>query len=1006
MTTRTILILDDDPARAGETGEVLAGLGYEVASVPDRQDGAREALANGGIDVVLVNLGAGNGPEAAKEILGDRGAAVVLLGAGEDGMPDFGTIPHHGYAAWPCAPGELRAVIEAAARIADMERRLAETEAGYRDLYESAPMAHLSVDARSGTVIVCNAAAVRMFGYSRDELSGMPVLDLFLNGDDAMSRAREIDHAWRLGKGVRNVELPMRHAEGRLVWVSLSVRPVRDRAAEVVEGRMTAVDVTGSRTARDRLDRINEALLGLGTVFSANIRQLSALAGELLDADFACHVRMENRGLRTMGSWPARRPDSGVESACRDFAGDLVRDEASGIRVKQESADGEESGPGASGRALRTWAGAPVRNGGRTVGALCVGWRRAREPGGDDLRALGIIAAAVGQQERWKRAEDALKESEAHSRALVENTDLGIALMDTEYTIQAANKALGRLFGKSVNHMIGQKCHVEFSGSQVPCSDCPGAGAMETGGTCDGDSELVRADGSRFPTVNRAFPVRGADGQIRGFTQFIEDVSSRRLVEQKLRAQEELFSKIFYLSPLPIAISRMDTGRIVMVNETFASFAGGSTGDYIGELADDVWSDRAARKKTVRALRENGPFQGMELCFSTRDGEVRHCLLSAETVEIGGEMHVLAMAVDITDRVEAEDSLRRAHQQLRAIFDTFPGAVNVVDTDYNVLDLSESLRDMYDIPDRGEAIGKKCYAVYRKRQTPCPDCNLPRVMETGKLATRMVEPDEDHIGGGAYKSYMHPVKDDQGRIWGAVECLMDVADLRGAEERARAALAEKEVLIREVHHRVKNNFLVVIGLLDLQAAYIDHEPTLAMYRDIQERVRAMALVHQRLYQSRSLASIDFEAYLHEMTGNLFHMHGADPGQVELRILASGVHLSVDTAIPCGMIVNELVTNALKYAFKPRRKGEVQVGVMSTGPVYTLWVADNGMGLPPEFDIARTNSFGLRLVNILTRQLGGSLRLDTSRGTRVTVTFVEKERERSPHRYGERNDTGS
>jgi PAS domain S-box-containing protein len=208
-----------------------------------------------------------------------------------------------------------------------------------------------------------------------------------------------------------------------------------------------------------------------------------------------------------------------------------------------------------------------------------------------------------------------------------------------------------------------------------------------------------------------------------------------------------------------------------------------------------------------------------------------------------------------------------------------------------------------------------------------------------------------------------------------------------AENRISAALAEKVVLLKEVHHRVKNNMQIITTLLDFQGESIHDKETVKAFRDCQDRIKAMAIIHERLYESTDMASIDFAGYVEGLSRYLFNTYLIDPGRIRLNIEADGVSLGIDRAIPCGLIINELVSNALKHAFPGNLQGEVNV-VFHRGEdgFITLRVSDNGVGLPPGLDFTRAETLGLQLVNMLVRQLRGEASVEMGMGTAFAVRF--------------------
>ena len=225
------------------------------------------------------------------------------------------------------------------------------------------------------------------------------------------------------------------------------------------------------------------------------------------------------------------------------------------------------------------------------------------------------------------------------------------------------------------------------------------------------------------------------------------------------------------------------------------------------------------------------------------------------------------------------------------------------------------------------------------------------------------------------------------------QLLVEIAERERADGRVKASLGEKEVLLKEVHHRVKNNLQIISSLLDLQTGSSPHEQTLRLVKESQNRIRAMALIHEQLYESEDLARIDFGEYVRDLSTNLFRAYEVGPDSVALKVDCEDVRLSLDKAIPCGLVINELVTNALKYAFPERQPGEIAVGLRSHGDdEVTLRVADNGVGLPDDSEPESAESLGLKLVAALADQLGGTLELDRTRGIEFRITFKADETE--------------
>ena len=214
----------------------------------------------------------------------------------------------------------------------------------------------------------------------------------------------------------------------------------------------------------------------------------------------------------------------------------------------------------------------------------------------------------------------------------------------------------------------------------------------------------------------------------------------------------------------------------------------------------------------------------------------------------------------------------------------------------------------------------------------------------------------------------------------------EVTERKKEHKKVIAALKEKEVLLKEIHHRVKNNMQVISSILNLQSRHIKDKHALKMFEDSQNRIKSMALVHEKLYESENLAGIDFAEYIRSMTSYLFSLYKIGQA-IGLNIDIKDILLDVNTAIPCGLIINELISNSLKYAFPEGIVGEICIQLFSDkDDKFTLIVKDNGIGFPKDLDFRETESLGMQLVIMLVEQLEGTIELDKSKGTNFKITF--------------------
>jgi two-component sensor histidine kinase len=219
------------------------------------------------------------------------------------------------------------------------------------------------------------------------------------------------------------------------------------------------------------------------------------------------------------------------------------------------------------------------------------------------------------------------------------------------------------------------------------------------------------------------------------------------------------------------------------------------------------------------------------------------------------------------------------------------------------------------------------------------------------------------------------------------ELMLEIVERKYAEAQIKESLQEKEMLLREIHHRVKNNLQVISSLLYLQSKNVTTKKALEMFGESRNRVKTMALIHEKLYQSNDLSKIDFADYIQSLSYQLFHSYGLHSDKATIQVDVDKTPLDIDKAIHCGLIINELVSNSLKYAFPNGKKGKISVRLYNEiGNKVILIVSDNGVGMPKDMDLKKTKTLGLQLVDALVHQLGGKIELSFEGGTTFKIDF--------------------
>ena len=334
---------------------------------------------------------------------------------------------------------------------------------------------------------------------------------------------------------------------------------------------------------------------------------------------------------------------------------------------------------------------------------------------------------------------------------------------------------------------------------------------------------------------------------------------------------------------------------------------------------------------------------------------------------------------------------RDSEERLRLVTDNLPALVAYLDRDQRFRFANRAYRDWLEI-EPASLIGQSLPEVYGEQVY----AGIRPHMETA-LAGNPVTYERDLATPGGIRHVLVtvvPQRDGEGAVQGLVTTIHDITERKLIEvERAsrhselEASLHEKEVLLKEIHHRVKNNLQVVSSLLHLQAGYATSDDARKICEESEGRIKSMALVHEKLYQTKDLARIDFGDYVRDLVAGMIGSYGASAARVSIQSEAASLSLDVDRAIPAGLVLNELVSNSFKHGFPGDRTGRIDVRLSGgDGVPIELSVQDNGVGWPEGFDPSRSPSLGLKLVHILAKQLRSSLQFDGHNGLRCTLTF--------------------
>jgi len=474
------------------------------------------------------------------------------------------------------------------------------------------------------------------------------------------------------------------------------------------------------------------------------------------------------------------------------------------------------------------------------------------------------------------------------------------------------------------------------------------------------------------------------------------EIAERKQAEAALREQTQLYESLLRAqSEMGDGVVITEGTRFIYLNEALGRMYGYTTDELATmpsflELVVPEQRASIAERLSQRLQGRDASDRG-EATIVRKDGQRIQVEYSVKTIQVGDQTRFVSIIRDITERKQAEEALRTDEERRRLIIEGAYDAFVSMNTAGVITAWNRQAEIIFGWP-RSEAIGRSlAETLIPERHREAHRRGLAHYLDTGEgpVLNKLFEMMALHRDGHEFPVELTITPLRLGTNHFFYSFVHDVTERKRVEAQLRASLEEKEVLLKEIHHRVKNNLQVVSSLLKLQAESIQDPQVASLFQESRHRVRAMGLLHERLYQSENLAHIDLADYVRGLVIHLSRSYSLR--EVEIRINVDKLTLDIERAVPFGLIINELVSNSLKHAF-PQGPGELVVTVERQGDALALRVSDNGVGLAEELDIEHLPSMGLQLVRSLCTQLHGALTVTRQpRGTLFTVTIPEEMR---------------
>ncbi|ADZ09978.1 signal transduction histidine kinase [Methanobacterium lacus] len=607
----------------------------------------------------------------------------------------------------------------------------------------------------------------------------------------------------------------------------------------------------------------------------------------------------------------------------------------------------------------------------------------------------GIVLTAHPIQER-KEMEETLQKSEERYKTLFQLDPDYTLVLGLDGKILDVNSATEQFSGISKEKLVGKR----FNDLNI----CP---------TQDESMHMAKfskllEDGKLAPYESRVIDLEGEIHWVKTVLTIIKrnnvpiyyliiatDITELKKKEEALKENQRVFETL--ISNLPgVAYRCKNDSRWTM------EFVSGGCYSLTGYHAEDLIENKEVSYNEIihpddrervwdtiqKALDKNEQFK-MIYRICTKDRSTKYVWEQGMGIfsDKNELMWLEGFITDVTRRIIDEEKIKESEIYYRTMFENTGTATVIIEKDKTISELNTEAANLSGYA-KDEIENKKKWTDFVAKTDLNRLKNYFEMRMKSESAPKKYETKLINKAGNVKDIFVTIA-----RIPGTekeLASILDITELKNAEKDLQASLKEKDILLKEIHHRVKNNMQIVSSLLSLQTQYVDEDETQNVLRESQGRVKTMAMIHEKLYSSNDFTQIRFDEYIVKLVSDIFYSCNINKDRIKPVVHVDEVNLNIETAIPCGLIINELISNSLKYAFPNGATGTICLCLKKSRENYVLTISDSGVGFPESLDFRNTDSLGLQLVNNLVDQIDGKIELNTDQGTKFSIEFKEQD----------------